>query len=104
MCIRADQAVIGNARGTRDVLLITAFSRTMQCVPISIEPPSAMRQAPNMIRECAPIETSPHTVAVGATEAVTSMVGFLPLWVRIMIRALTRISSRLHQLIVYELI
>src|SRR5260221_7371891 len=49
-----------------------------QSRPISMKPSSAVSTAPKPIAEPAPIRTSPHSTAVGATWALGSIVGDRP--------------------------
>jgi hypothetical protein len=48
---------------------ITAFSMTMPHSPMVMLPPSAITEAPCMMRQFGPTVTSPQTVAEGATHA-----------------------------------
>src|SRR5215469_7327165 len=66
------------------VLRMTAFSMTIEFLPNVIGLPSATTQAPNMILAPAATVTSPHSVALGATYADGSTIGFLPMCDKIM--------------------
>src|SRR5919108_39443 len=71
----------------------TAFCMTMQFLPMAMDPPSATRRAPCMMRVPAATVTSPHTVASGATHASGWMSGRFPACSMIMVPSLVRVEK-----------